>query len=398
MEYLYTLYILSGIIKGFLNYFEITFELDFTLLTGVVLIITFLFHMIRKKEPRFDSGLLSVVYLFLMFFTWMNVSIVYSLSPGYSYEKSFLFLTNVLAFVIPIFHKQFNITKFLKMFTIVSTVLGVFFLMIYSRTATLSTEAAKGFSGLYLSIPEICSISVLIFIIFDKPFSGRIRWALAIVNSLIVMLGGGRGPIVFAGAVLIAYVTVVYLSGRGKEGRYSFSMVRRPVILMMAASVCLFLVYGYMTDAEFLLDRSITRLMSLYNALQTGTEDASFAARVDHIIFSVNLIFADAGRLFFGYGLGSYGVLYAGFDERAYPHNILLEVFVETGFIGLMIFCGFVARACWGHLTNNPFVWILIYMGLNLMKSSSLVDLRLVFGFLAIMVMYAKAAPMDVNR
>src|SRR2546428_4815150 len=38
-----------------------------------------------------------------------------------------------------------------------------------------------------------------------------------------------------------------------------------------------------------------------------------------------------------GSGYGSYGIVAFKFDDRASPHNIFLEIFVETGIIGFLI-------------------------------------------------------------
>jgi O-antigen ligase len=38
-----------------------------------------------------------------------------------------------------------------------------------------------------------------------------------------------------------------------------------------------------------------------------------------------------------GHGTGDYGYFASGHDERAYPHNVLLEVAYENGLIGVVL-------------------------------------------------------------
>jgi len=392
MEYLYVIYLFSGFIKVFLNFLEVSLNIDFTLLSGLLLIACYFFcGLMKNRVYRLYSEFVISMYLLMLFYIWMNISIVYSLSSVYSNEKSILFLTNILAFMIPIFYSQFDLAKFLRVFAISSTVLGMFFVRIFSKTAILSTESANAFSGLYLGLPEICGVCILCLILFDELFSNKIKWILVILNSLVVILGGGRGPIIFVAATLMPYILVTTLSTRGDQDGRNFVLIKKTAIIMILICASLFLVYTYIADTEFLFDRSVSRLMKLYDAIQTGTEDTSFMARLYHFAFSINLVFDGIDRLLFGYGLGSYGILYTGLDGRGYPHNIVLEILVETGFIGCIIFCGFIVSICRGHLRANPLTWVILYLFLNTMKSGSLVDLRLFFGFLGLILVCSKS-------
>lgn len=391
MEYLYVIYISSGLIKSFLNFFEVSLNIDFTLLSGLLLIAWyFVCGLIKDKAYRLDYDFIISTYFLALFYIWINISIIYSLSSVYSNEKSVLFLTNVLAFIIPPFYGYFDLGKFLKIFAITSTGLGILFLSIFSQTAILSTEPAIAFNSLYLGIPEICGVCVLILNLSNDLFPSVVRWILVILNLFIIMLSGGRGPIVFTAGMLMLVSLGSFSSGSNAGGTCNSFLVKKPLILIILVLACLFLAYSYIADAEFLLDRSISRLIYLYNTIEAGAGENSIMVRIDHFVFSIKLIFDGIGRLFFGYGLGSYGILYNGLDVRGYPHNIILEILVETGLIGGIMFCAFLACTCRGHLKANPFVWITLYLLLNAMKSSSLVDLRIFFAFLSLLLIHSK--------
>ena len=203
-----------------------------------------------------------------------------------------------------------------------------------------------------------------------------------------IILAGGKGPIIFIFAVLILYVIAIFFSRR--VGLHKSVGIKEILLLTFFVGGSLFLLSVFVTNAEILLDRSYARLLSSFSFVQSGTEDLSTMDRIDFIVFSFNHIFDDVRSMFFGYGLGSYGILSGEGDIRAYPHNIILEIWIETGFVGVFLFCCFLMSCYRRYLSANPFVWPLLYLFLNALKSSSLVDLRLFFGFLALLGMYSK--------
>lgn len=60
----------------------------------------------------------------------------------------------------------------------------------------------------------------------------------------------------------------------------------------------------------------------------------SFFARQDFYNFIKDSSF-DFSK---GIGTGGFGMFYTGYDENLYPHNIFLEIFVENGVIGIILF------------------------------------------------------------
>lgn len=124
--------------------------------------------------------------------------------------------------------------------------------------------------------------------------------------------------------------------------------------------------------------------------LDSALEMEDTSERIDLFVFAANHIVDDVRSLLFGYGLGSYSILSGEGEGRWYPHNMILEIWVETGFIGVLLFSFFLIHTCRRHLRANPFAWLVLFLFLNAMKSSSLVDLRLFFGFLALLGVYSK--------
>ena len=118
----------------------------------------------------------------------------------------------------------------------------------------------------------------------------------------------------------------------------------------------------------------------------------SVSVRVKHFKFSKKAITASAKHLVFGYGIGSYGIIKTGIDGRNFPHNIFLETWVELGLIGIIILSA-ILFFCFNKLNNlNAGVYFaLLFLLLNLMKSSSLVDMRIFWGLWATKIL------LDIN-
>ena len=84
---------------------------------------------------------------------------------------------------------------------------------------------------------------------------------------------------------------------------------------------------------------------------------------------------------------------------RLYPHNIILEILFELGFIGLLIF-GYILYILWKNysLYRKKYVsgFVLFYIFLNLMKSNCLEDLRVYFSFIAIYILFQNRKSKDL--
>jgi O-antigen ligase len=406
MEYLYVLYITSGVIKGFLAFFGKLSSIDFTLLIGSLLCVGLLFLTVVKGTIKENSKSILSIYLLLLFYLWINITIFYSSSSDYSYTKSLIFLTNLLAFVIPLLYGNFNTRKFIKLFVILAPLLGVLFLVFLPTVLYKTTDEAKAFQAGYLANPLLCGVSLLILSTIRDMFPPILTGLLIVVNALVIIICGARGPIIFIIAVLVLFATRSFFSfvvgpldkkidqplkSKGAIATLSLSLV---------AGICLLILYVFVPDIQLLIDRSFNRGMILFDFVSSGTVDESAMERVNRFSFSYDKIFASLQSLFFGYGLGSYGVMYTGTDAKSYPHNVLLEIWFETGLIGIFAilpFCIYVIYVSRKHISSNPFAWIIFFIILNFMKSGSLVDLRVFFGFLAIMMLQSRTRQQKSN-
>src|SRR5690606_16839831 len=94
---------------------------------------------------------------------------------------------------------------------------------------------------------------------------------------------------------------------------------------------------------------------------------------------------SDAAKSVFGFGIGSFGVQYTGYDERFYPHNIVVELMLELGLVGLVLFLlpYVVVTLSWRTIIREPAGWgviaLLAYELCNLMKSFTYADARMLY-------------------
>jgi hypothetical protein len=105
---------------------------------------------------------------------------------------------------------------------------------------------------------------------------------------------------------------------------------------------------------------------------------------------------SDPIKFFIGWGIGSYGLLENSGDIRHYPHNFILEIFVESGFIGISLFFIMVAYFSNFCLKKNLFkhffyiILLTIYFFLCFLTSSSISEARIPFALLGIILLLGK--------
>jgi hypothetical protein len=303
----------------------------------------------------------------------------------------------LVAFITPIIYDRFDIRKFCKIFIIASSVLGVLFLVYYSFFLNIFTDdTITEFKMTYLVIAQLSGLCVIIIVVFGDLFSPVFSGLLFMISFGTVILTGGRAPIIFTATVLFLYINRNFFSNLigSQKNKYNRATklwkTKHIILIIMITCFIFFLMVLFVPNVQMLAGYAYLRMTLLFGYALEGLDEQSLMVRVDHLTTSYNLIFHHAKGFLFGYGWGSYGIVSGGSDERWYPHNMILEIWVETGLVGLVLFLIFLIYTCRRNFKNNPFSWVFLFLFLNVMKSSSLVDLRLFFGFLAIVEVYSK--------
>ena len=369
LELLLILYVLSGYIKVFLILYNISIGIDITLLLALILV----FNVFLSKKIILKYFFTSIV-LFLVFFIWMIITIIYSTSNEYLFNKIFLFSTNIVAFLIPLLlFSKIEIKSLLNKFVLISTPLGIWFIA-FILPKMYFNEIYNNASQAYLTVSLFSGMNILILLLLKvKLFKNSyINLLFIILNIAVLILSGGRGGLVLAFLVLTIF------------GFFKLKLKLKQLKLILK-SISLIILFGFIignlirqTEYVELFERSIRRLELLteFNGINSGGN--SVEVRVGMLNFSYDKIVHSPTSLLFGYGIGSFWYEYTGIDGRGYPHNLVLEILFELGLIGLLIFIIF-SGVTLKHFKYTALSWIVFYLLLNSLKSSSLVDLRILF-------------------
>lgn len=385
-EIIYILFLLSGVLKVFLNYFHVSIGLDLTFLLAIILVLliirTFYLHNYKvrfNRSSKYSSLILFGLFILIIF------SMFYTSSENYVYEKTMRFFTILLGFVFPMLIRDFSVYKFYKLFLIFVIVITAIFLPLFLKSYDLyissytlvKDDIILSMYKSYLSMGYIIAIALIIntFGRFFPPFY-RIMIFLFLLSVLIVT--GARGPILAFFIVLLLFVF---------QKRTTIKKVKSRTILILLISGILsgtFLVNKI--DISSLLERSTSRLI----ALETVKGDEATNVRLEQIKFVIEQMTFE--NIFFGYGFGSFGYENIGDDSGYHPHNILFEILFELGIVGLFLYLLLILVMIKNLIFKKEFLlWALfIYLFLNSLKSSSIVDSRIMFGFFIVILLSKK--------
>jgi O-antigen ligase len=388
---------LSGIGKLFLRFFFgdvgelFVAQFNITLLFAILLVLLTAGQWFKNGFLRskfyISRGSLPVILLLFVFYLWMICTLLYSPSPRYSYTKTLLFLTNLVAFLFPLTYKDFNFQRFLKYFVFFGSVFIVLYLAFVPRSYAGYVSENLAISAKYLDIGYLAALNVLLLILLFPHLELK-RWVKFVfigINLTALMITGARGPLVFLMIVLLMRV----LFNPGMILRF-LGHLNLKKVLVITISIIILVVGLYSTLGKYAtnIERTIERLK-----LVTDIGSSSLAVRFTQLSFSFDKIFENLFNCSLGHGIGSFGILYAGEDRRLYPHNIIIETWFEMGMVGVILLLLFLFFYLKKIKLSSPAFYIFFYLFLNSLKSSSLVDLRIMFGIFACLLVFTNWSP-----
>ncbi|RLD52574.1 MAG: hypothetical protein DRI94_02690 [Bacteroidetes bacterium] len=407
MPFIYALYLLSGVLKAMFIFYGIRFPVDLTLLTAFILIIHIgLSFFLYGIKVQFKKNIIYSLILLTLFFLWILISLSYGNSPSYGYKKSLLFITNILAFAYPFLISEFKLSGFLKYLSVLTVILFLWFFYVYFiLTAQLrGSEIYLKIMGLYLTMGILGGLIFLVFATSEKRIFSNwfLDTVIMILLFVFVVISGARGPILFM--ILSLFLYFIYRIIRIKlktkinvNKLFKITFIGLPVLL----GFIVIIFNKFYNKIILLAERSLFRMSLIFNKIDNVSEmGSSVDIRMKQYKFALNSIFSDVIHFFFGYGFGSFGIMYSHADVRLYPHNIFLEIWFETGIIGLLLFLSFLALVFFKQLSKRIYVsgFVILYMILNMMKSSSIVDIRIFFAFFALMIINSNIRKDIVNN
>lgn len=137
---------------------------------------------------------------------------------------------------------------------------------------------------------------------------------LALLALVYLVATGSKGPLL---ALVLSFVITPLLMMRGLIVRLSLSILLAGMFCFVAVAAVEFLPKEFMEERFTEKVQNLSLRMPAYQDVMRMLDDS------------------DAVQLVVGHGTGDYGYFALGRDERAYPHNVLLEVAYENGLIGV---------------------------------------------------------------
>lgn len=383
MEVMLALYLLSGLLKGFLNFYAISTGIDITLLFAVLLSFASIARLARSKNLKVLRRISLPVFFLFGLFIVMIISLLYTSSESYSYTKTFLYSTIVLPiFFIFTASDFFNFRVFLRCF--ISGVLVLVFIYIpvsFSYYETWSLRLSD-FVRMYLALAESVGLSFLI-LHFSKEviYSQKVDFALKLLSFFFLLILGARGPLLFV--LLILFINAFLLSRPKIKVKISLK------ILVLLGFIFISLVISFIMFSDILtvqLANSTYRFKIFVQSFFSSSSDESLNMRYKLLAQSIPAIFLDMQHFLLGTGIGSFGKEISGMDSRLHPHNIFIEVLFELGIIGLILFLAFFISLFSRIIIKYRYLtyFLALYLVLNIMKSSSLIEIRILLSFVAL--------------
>lgn len=359
---------ISGVTKIFVTTYIA--EIDIVLLALLIALIDILF-IVSKGMTKFSSSYILAFVALLFFYLYATISLTYSSSANYGLIKVINFVPNILFFAYAGAIKKVNWQKFTLYYCYVLIPLAVFFIYMKSIVWIEKSESVQIFKTIrnhYLSIG--IHLGILFFLVHNTIK----RKNLQIFLLFLLFASSARAAFLFTILVLLFFeINFIKRIKLKKKAIY---------IALGVLSSLLFAGIFFSDLVHKLSANAINRFKVLFSGGGVSTNE-----RLEAMAFALEHSFLNTKVFLFGHGMGSFGYEFSGIDARQYPHNLFLEILFELGFLGLLFFTFLSLIALKGMLKNNKLLLMLTtFLLLNVMKSSNLTDLWILFSLFGILL------------
>jgi len=404
-----------------------------TICTFEAALILFLFAGVYKADPRFAwlpvditaffflvsvlagayivwsrgiriRGLAAVmVWLYAALLAYALLSMLWSPSVFYAHSKMLYLATLVFwplaGGALIIAPDPVRYRRFFLLLLLFSGWVGLESAMAFWLGTTSGALGAfvEALSGTYLSLGRVIGPGFLVLVAYTL-YLARATWlrlALGLISLLmlaLLLVIGGRMPLIAAALASLVLLAAVRL----RLGRTPRQLLLQ---LGIVAAVAVILLAGWQFAPRSIreMPATVRRIGLLF---LEGVEENR---RIEH--YQQTLLYLDNDP-FFGQGIGSWPVVTGYGDNRAYPHNVFLELLFELGLIGLglflaMIFAGLLALPPWHKLRRSPYALLALALFLNALVNASvsgdLNDNRLLFATLGLLLLGQATQPRPVQ-
>ena len=379
-EMLFVLFLFSGAIKG--ERFLSSLPIDLTILLLLINVAAgFYFFLKRNLKLRLSKHMLITTILVGCFFSWVSVSVLWSLGADYAVYKALnIIVLGGWSFFAGVFIVGSSIERVKRFFSLVA-IFGLLFSMqfIFLGTEYDQYSVVQNLSNDYIRTSIIISTSLLLFSIYyflptNKSYIQKIVLILIQLYLLIIVFSlGARGPML---ALLISYATLFLVYRAPQKKSLNFRQTIKYFIFFAG-------IFFLTPSIDYEQFRTIERFQGL---VSNPEEEREFGGRI--WLNSIALNMWEESPII-GKGIGSFALHAFSQDLRAYPHNIFTETMAELGLVGLLLLVAiFFITLRMTPRKNDlmliaPYVVFIFYLS-TAQFSSTLSDHRFLFTLLGI--------------
>jgi O-antigen ligase len=384
-EALLVLYMFAGIYKGDPRFAWV--PVDPTGLFFALSVVVGSFIVVLNPIPK---RAFPVIWVMLAFVVWWAVTLTWSPSKVYGPSKVFFMATLELwaltAAALIVGPNPERVRRLFTLLLLFASWLGIEALQIYR-------EDKQGFimvgSASYVALGRVVGLGALVA--FTAWLFGRrlsvvklLFLALFVGLAFVLMIAGGRGPLI---SILVPILLTLLLGLQVTGRRILYRRYGISIVVLASGLIAGLSIYIATTGQ---MPRSLARLESMV----VGGEIRGSAENRIERYGEVPGFWYHAPLL--GNGAGSWPILTGRSDERSYPHNILLEVLVESGVVGLILLVVLLHVALrpvsLERVSNDPLAscafMMFVNAFMNAMVSGDLADNRTLFMLLGLLTVF----------
>lgn len=339
------------------------------------------------EKKKFEKKAVAVVFSGIAFVFYILMSLTWTAGHIYAGQKALYFSTLTLwsliacAFIIASDKKR--MARFIHLLLIFAVWIAMESTLEYIRSGN---DVINAMNSNYLALGYSLGMGLVISAdyVFLTGHSGLKRIFLLFISfyfMFLLLVLGGRGPLLSLFIALL--IPLLFIRDRLEANKQKLKKYTAFIAVLFTAVIAVS-VYLYLKGS---LTATLYRLLLFLEpgmGSSAGTRLGYYSASAE--LWRLNPVV--------GHGIGSWPILMGLPDTNAYPHNLVLEILVELGLAGLILFGLIVFFALKGLIKSNSgknvfFGAVILMMFVNAftgaMLSGDLNDNRIIFAFLGLM-------------
>lgn len=295
--------------------------------SSILMMLSALYLIVIKKNIKFNYSFLFFLLLFIVVFTLSSLSTVLGDYTQYKLVN-FIYKIMMILLVVTCLDTIDKAKSFIASIVVVSLFILFFSISYFPLFLELSINSRLEIGSvnpIWIARYAVEGFIVSLLIVKKK----LITIMCFVIMVLTAALAGSKGPVL---SLLVAISFSAYI----KNPKYLIYVgaVLLVSFIMLFASMSLLPDYAQ----EYFFQR-FTRTVPI------GTSyELLIMSREYMWPYTISYIYENPLVLLAGVGFGGFGELYGYEGIRLYPHNIFLEILVETGIFGLIVFVFFLFR------------------------------------------------------